>query len=160
MFRLASIVAVVLIVADQASKLWLIGVLEANGYRTLHVTDFFNLAMVWNQGISFGMLGDAVEAMRWVLVVFAVMVAIALLVWARRLTSRLTGIAAGLIAGGAVGNAIDRVNHGAVADFFDFHLGDLHWPAFNLADSGITIGVILLIYDALLRRRQDSKLSS
>ena len=123
------------------------------------MTGFFNLVMVWNKGISFGMLGEAVDTMRWVLVVFAVIVAIALLIWAKRLTSPLIGIAAGLIAGGALGNAIDRVNYGAVADFFDFHVAGYHWPAFNIADAGITIGVVLLIYDALLSRRQNPKVS-
>jgi len=160
MLRLTLIVAVIVIVLDQASKVWLIDLLAANGYQTIELTGFFNLAMVWNQGISFGMLGGGVEAMRWVLVAFAVLVAIGLFAWSRRLRSPLTAVAAGLIAGGALGNAIDRVVYGAVADFFDFYLGTYHWPAFNLADSGITVGVVLLIGDALLRRQQDSKLSS
>lgn len=160
MLRLALIVAGVVVVVDQASKFWLIGIMEANGFQTLPITGFFNLVMVWNQGISFGMLGGAPDTMRWVLVVFAVLVAIALLVWAGRLTSWLMAAAAGLIAGGAIGNAIDRVHYGAVADFFDVHAGGYHWPAFNIADSAITIGVVILIYDALLRRRQDPKVSS
>jgi signal peptidase II len=69
-------------------------------------------------------------------------------------------VAVGLIAGGALGNAIDRVVRGAVADFFDVHMAGYHWPAFNVADAGISVGVALLVYDALLRRRQDPKLSS
>ena len=159
MLRLALIVAAAVLMIDQASKYWLIGVMEVNGFQTFPVTGFFNLVMVWNQGISFGMLGGAVSTIRWVLIVFALVVAIALLIWARRLTSRLMAVAVGLIAGGALGNAVDRLIYGAVADFFDIHVAGFHWPAFNMADSGITIGVVLLIYDALLRRRQDPKLS-
>jgi signal peptidase II len=160
MLRLALIVAAVVIAADQASKAWLIGIMQAHEFQTLPITGFFNLAMVWNQGISFGMLGGAADIMRWVLVCFAAAVAIALMVWARRLTSPLMAVAVGLIAGGALGNAIDRVVRGAVADFFDVHVAGYHWPAFNIADAGISVGVALLVYDALLRRRQDPKLSS
>jgi signal peptidase II len=160
MLRLALIVAAVVIAVDQASKVWLIGILQAHEFQTLPITGFFNLAMVWNQGISFGMLGGAPDIMRWVLVCFAAAVAIALMVWARRLTSPLMAVAVGLIAGGALGNAIDRVVRGAVADFFDVHMAGYHWPAFNVADAGISVGVALLVYDALLRRRQDPKLSS
>jgi signal peptidase II len=158
--RPALIVTVLVIAVDQASKFWLIDVMRQNDFQTLPITSFFNLAMVWNEGISFGMLGGAASTTRWVLVVFAVLVGVALLVWSRRTTSSLLGVAAGLIAGGALGNAIDRVIYGAVADFFDVHVAGYHWPAFNIADAGITVGVVLLLYDALLRRRQDSKLSS
>jgi signal peptidase II len=159
MLRLALVVMVTVVAADQASKAWLIAVMEAHDFRAVAITGFFNLVMVWNQGISFGMLGDAADIMRWVLVCFAVGVALGLLVWVRRLTGWLMGTAAGLIAGGALGNAIDRVVYGAVADFFDAHVAGYHWPAFNIADSAIAVGVALLIYDALLRRRQNPKVS-
>jgi len=146
------------LVADQVSKALLLDLLAANGFRGIEVTGFFNLVMVWNTGVSFGMLGDGAEAMRWVLAGLAVVISGALLVWLARTEVRLQALAIGLVVGGAIGNAIDRVVHGAVADFFDVHVAGWSWPAFNVADSAITIGVGLLLLDALLAPRSGPRL--
>ncbi len=160
MMRLALVIAGVVLVLDQVSKVWLLGVMEANAYRPIEVTGFFNLVMVWNEGVSFGMLKVGSDMMRWILMGFALAVAVALLIWARRSAGMVLTVGIGLIAGGAVGNALDRLFYGAVADFFDVHVSGFHWPAFNIADSGITIGVVLLLYDTLLNRRPDPKVSA
>ncbi len=138
--------AAAIVILDQASKVWLIGWLEGqDGW--LAVTGFFNLVMVWNRGISFGMLQSG-EAGRWLLVLFSILICLGLGVWMRRQTHRMPILALGAVIGGAAGNIIDRVWRGAVADFFDFHLMGYHWPAFNVADSAITIGVAMLLYDS------------
>ncbi len=160
MFRLALVIAAVVLVLDQLSKVWLLGIMEANAYLPIEVTGFFNLVMVWNEGVSFGMLDVGSDMMRWVLMAFALAVAVALLVWSRRAGGPVLTVGIGLIAGGAVGNALDRLFYGAVADFFDVHVSGYHWPAFNIADSAITIGVVLLLFDTLFNRRPDPKVSA
>jgi len=138
--------AVAVVILDQLSKAWLIGWLAGqDGW--LAVTGFFNLVMVWNRGISFGMLQSG-ETGRWILVFFSTLVCLGLGIWMRRQTHCLPVLALGAVIGGAVGNIIDRVWRGAVADFFDFHLMGYHWPAFNVADSAITLGVAVLLYDS------------
>jgi len=139
---------------DQLSKVILIDVMAERGFQPLEVTGFFNLVMVWNRGVSFGMLGGGEETTRWLLTVFAVVVAGGLLWWMRKQTRRLAVLAMGLIAGGALGNALDRVIYGAVADFFDVHASGWSWPAFNIADSAITVGVVLLVIDAFVSPRK------
>ncbi|MEE8084556.1 MAG: signal peptidase II, partial [Alphaproteobacteria bacterium] len=96
--------------------------------------------------------GSAPQWVGWALVVFALAIAAALSIWLRGVTERLLAAGLGLVVGGAVGNVVDRVRFGAVVDFLDLHWGDFHWPAFNVADSAITVGVVLLILDALKTR--------
>ena len=146
-----------MLVADQASKAWLLDVMAANGFRGIEVTGFFNLVMVWNRGVSFGMLNSGAETTRWLLTALAVAVSAGLVVWLARTTQRLPALAIGLVIGGALGNALDRVRYGAVADFFDFHVAGYSWPAFNIADAGITVGVLLLLLDALMAPRSSGK---
>lgn len=146
MMRLGLALAAGVIILDQVSKAWLIGWLVSQGGGQ-QISDFFNLVMVWNRGISFGMLQSG-ETGRWLLVIFSALVCLGLGVWLRRQTHRLPTLALGAVIGGAVGNIIDRVWRGAVADFFDFHLLGYHWPAFNVADSAIVIGVAMLLYDS------------
>ena len=153
-------VAVAVLAADQASKVWLIDLLGADGGRSVRLGPVFNLVMVWNPGVSFGLFASDSEAMRWILVAVSVAVAAGLVVWLVRGTNRWLAIALGLVIGGAVGNAIDRVVHGRVADFFDFHVGAWHWPAFNLADSAIVVGVAMLVLDSLLADRRSAKIKS
>ncbi len=116
------------------------------------VTDFFNLVMVWNRGISFGLLAETPGASRWLLIGLALAIAGALTVWLARAADRFLILPLGLVIGGAVGNVIDRVLYGAVADFFDFHLLGYHFWAFNVADSAISVGIALLLLDSLLSR--------
>ncbi|MEO1249175.1 MAG: signal peptidase II [Pseudomonadota bacterium] len=137
-------VALAIILADQASK-WFILLEVMQPPQIIPVTSFFNLVLVWNQGVSFGLLATSADMMRWALTGLAVAVSIGLLVWLWRCDSRLTALALGGIIGGALGNAIDRVIHGAVVDFLDVHAAGYHWPAFNLADSAITVAAVTLV---------------
>lgn len=104
--------------------------------------------MVWNRGVSFGMFATDAETTRWLLTALALAISAGLVWWLRRQTNGLAVLAIGLVIGGAVGNAIDRIRYGAVADFFDVHVAGWSWPAFNVADSAITVGVLLLLLDA------------
>ena len=148
--------ALAVFLADQATK-WLILLSVMQPPRVIPVTPFFNLVLVWNQGISFGLFANAAEATRWVLTGLAVIVSAALLVWLWRASDRLTVYSLGGIVGGALGNALDRVIHGAVVDFLDLHAGGYHWPAFNLADSAITLGAVALIAQSFLSPAQSGE---
>jgi signal peptidase II len=144
-------VAVLLLICDQLSKWWIVGHVM-NPPRRIEVTGFFNLVMVWNPGVTFG-LGNSVESGRWLFVGLALIVVVILLAWLSRAAHLWVMIALGLVIGGAIGNVIDRLRWGAVADFLDFHAFGQHWPAFNLADAGIVLGVLLLFLDALVGRK-------
>ncbi len=159
-------VAVALVVAalDQASKWWILEVVMQPP-RVIEITPYFNLVLGWNPGISFGLFGSGSALAAWLLPAAALVIVAALLVWLARTDSRLTCAAIGLIVGGAVGNLVDRARFGAVADFLDFHLEALscpfgawacHWPAFNLADTAITLGAATIIAESLFRRPETS----
>lgn len=124
---------------------WLIVNIVMVPPRTIEIAPFFNLTLGFNTGISFGMFSDLFVERPLLLAGIAVVIAAGLVVWAVRTAKRIETFALGLIAGGAVGNVVDRVRHGAVTDFLDFHVRDWHWPAFNMADVMITLGVLLLI---------------
>jgi signal peptidase II len=146
------VVAVVILVLDQLTKWWIVGTVM-DPPQAVEVTPFFNLVMVWNRGITFGMFGDAYWG-RWAFAALALVIVAVLISWLARTFHRTTAFALGLVIGGAIGNVIDRIRWGAVADFLDFHLGGWHWPAFNLADSAIVVGVGLLILEALFSRKE------
>jgi len=124
--------------------------------RVIPVLPFFNLVLVWNQGVSFGMFGDG-SVGAWALVLLAAGIVVALVYWLRKADSTLSVVSLGLIIGGAVGNVIDRLVHGAVVDFLDVHAAGWHWPAFNVADSAITVGVVLLLAESLFPSRHPLK---
>ena len=113
--------------------------------RTIEIAPFFNLTLSFNTGVSFGMFRDLFIEQPLLLAGITAVIAAGFLVWAVRTAKRIETFALGLIAGSAVGNVVDRVRHGAVTDFLDFYVGDWHWPTFNMADTMITIGVVLLI---------------
>jgi len=149
-------IAGLVIVVDQVSK---IIVLSALGpFQGVSVTPFFNLVVVLNTGISFGLFASEGELARYLLVALALIVSIILMRWLASSTNRFVCAALGMIIGGAFGNVIDRLVHKAVVDFLDFHLYGWHWPAFNVADSAITIGVALFVLASLLERYGRSKL--
>ena len=150
-FRAGGLAALLIIVLDQASKWWVLTSVMTPP-RRIPVTDFFALVLVHNRGVSFGMLGDAPVWMPAALIAFAILLAAALSIWMWSADSMLLGTALGLVVGGAIGNVIDRFRFGAVVDFLDVHIAAYHWPAFNVADSAISIGVILLILDSLKTR--------
>jgi signal peptidase II len=149
------IIAVVVVILDQLSKA---AVLAFFAERVVGdhatVTSFFNIALTYNRGISFGLF-NGVTRLNALVFAFAAAAIVALLIyWLGRARSPLIAVAIGLIVGGAVGNIIDRIRLGAVVDFLDFHIGSVHWPAFNLADSAICIGVATMLLDSLLVRRE------
>ena len=120
-------------------------------YRPVELTSWLNMTLAHNYGAAFSFLSDAGGWQRWLFTGLASVVTLVLIVWLLRLPAKekLTGAALGLIIGGAVGNLVDRINHGYVVDFIDVYYREWHWPAFNLADSAITCGVVLLLIDGL-----------
>ena len=153
-------VAALIVLADQCSKVLVMGSFVLG--ESLPVTGFFNLVRVHNAGAAFSFLSDAGGWQRWFFTGLGV-VAAAIMVWMLRAHAgqRLFCSAVSLILGGAVGNVIDRLLHGHVVDFLDFHWDFLaglflggHFPAFNLADSAITVGAVLLLLDEWLRVRR------
>lgn len=152
MLRLGLAVAAVVFALDRISKALLLDVLRSHG-PVVEVTPFFNLVMVWNRGVSFGMFQSG-EVGRWALSGLALAIVAGLLLWLRRVDVWWLAVGLGGIVGGALGNAFDRIwyDAGAVADFFDFHVAGWHWPAFNVADSAIVVGVVLILLDAVLAR--------
>ena len=120
-------------------------------YRPVELTSWLNMTLAHNYGAAFSFLSDAGGWQRWLFTGLASVVTLVLIVWLLRLPAgeKLTGAALGLIIGGAVGNLIDRVVNGYVVDFIDVYYQGWHWPAFNVADSAITGGVILLLLDGL-----------
>jgi signal peptidase II len=136
--------------ADQAHKAWMIGLFGAEEGHKFTLVPFFDIVMRWNPGISYGLFPQDGEAGRWALALFSLCAVLALILWIGQLQMRFAVISVGLIAGGALGNAIDRIRFGKVADFFSFHIGWFHWYIFNLADVAIVIGVAGLLYDSLM----------
>jgi signal peptidase II len=151
-FRNALIIALVIMACDLISKHFMFAFLDNHG-GYVEIFPFFNLAKVYNPGVSFGMF-DNLENPRIVLVIFASLILLFVLYWLAGTEDKLIAISLSFIIGGALGNIIDRAINGAVADFLDFHIGIHHWPAFNVADSFITIGAMILIYDELIIQRR------
>ncbi|MCR5877854.1 signal peptidase II [Phenylobacterium sp. J367] len=140
--------AALTIVLDQLSKYWILEIFQLPARGSVPVGGPLALTMVWNQGVSFGLLRADQDIMRWALVLFAVGVSVVLAIWARKAGRPLLAAALGLIMGGAVGNVIDRIRFGAVADFID--VSALHFPwIFNVADAAINIGIALLLLDMI-----------
>ena len=153
--RLGVIALLCVLAADQASKWWVLGGLRLVPGRPVEVLPVLNLALVWNQGVTFGLLGrGAVGA--WAFVAVALVVVAGLLVWLSLVETRLAAVAIGAIAGGAIGNVIDRLRFGAVVDFIDAHAFGWHWYVFNVADAAIVCGVCALVLDGLRRRPRDT----
>lgn len=150
------LVAAVVAALDQLSK-WAILNIVMVPPRTIRITPFFDIVLGWNTGISFGLFGGAPEAGRWIFIAVGCVIIAVLLVWLARSRHILMAYAIGIIVGGAVGNIIDRLRFGAVADFLYFHYGQYGFPAFNLADSAITVGVALILIDSLFGERQSRK---
>jgi len=152
--RAGVISAIVTVVLDQASKLWLLNAFDLAHRGVVRVTPFFDLVLAWNIGISFGWFQNDSALAQFALMAVKAVAVIALAIWMARSRTLLATIALGMIIGGAVGNAIDRIAYGAVVDFALFHLriGEktFNWYVFNLADVAIVAGVIALLYDSLL----------
>lgn len=140
-----SLLAVVL---DQASKLAIADSMHL--YESIEIIPFFKLTYVHNTGAAFSFLSEAGGWQRWFFAGLAVVISVAIAVWLTRLQKHetLLAVALALILGGAVGNLIDRLAYGYVIDFLDVYYGTWHWPAFNIADSAITVGVLLMLAES------------
>jgi signal peptidase II len=152
--RIGLSLAALVIFADQVSKDWALDhVMTHSGM--VKITDFFNLVAVYNRGISFGLFQSG-ETGRWVLIVLALAICTGMVVWLSRARGKLVPTALGFVIGGALGNVFDRlVGEKAVFDFLDFHLVGYHWPAFNVADSAIAVGVGLILIDGFIRKPEN-----
>lgn len=149
-FRLGHWLALVggIVALDQATKAWVLAFFQHG--ESLVVTSFFNLVLFFNTGASFSFLADAGGWQRWFFIVLALAISVWLLLLLRRHAGEfLMAFSLTLILGGAVGNVIDRIRFGAVTDFLYFHWNEHYFPAFNVADSCITVGVILMIWHEL-----------
>lgn len=144
-------IAALTVLADQAHKAWMLYVYDIGAKGTVTLAPFFDLVLVWNRGISYGLFPQESALGRWGLILFAFAASLALAVWLARLTAPLGAASIGLIVGGAIGNAIDRVAYGAVADFFSLHGFGYQWYVFNIADAAIVAGVAGLLYESLFR---------
>jgi len=153
MWRLGLVIAAVVLFLDRISKWYLISVYDMPYRGEVDVIPVFRLVMWWNRGISFGLFGAGTEVMRWAFVVLFSFICVVLVFWLMRASRRITFIGLGLVLGGAIGNISDRIIYGAVADFFYFHVGDWYFPAFNVADIGISLGAALLLLDAVTERQ-------
>ena len=147
--------AVVLLIADQVTKTLILGSYQLGD--STFVTSFFNIVRAHNTGAAFSFLADAGGWQRWGFTAFGLVAAL-FIIWQLRQHAgqRLFAFSLASILGGALGNVIDRLLHGYVVDFLDFHWSGTHFPAFNLADSAITVGAVCLIVDELLRVRRTS----
>ena len=149
-------ITLLVILLDQATKL------VADAYlfyqRPVAIMPLFNLTLVYNKGAAFSFLSDAGGWQRWFFIVLSLTISIVLVVWIGRLErhQRLQTVSIALILGGAIGNLIDRSIYGYVIDFIDVYYQQYHWPAFNIADSAIFVGAVLLILDSIKNHDKDS----
>jgi signal peptidase II len=154
---LGLVAAVITGLLDQAVKLWLLSAFDLTARDAVTVTPFFDLVLLWNTGISYGLFPQDGPVGQWALLALKAVAVALLWIWLARAGSRLTALALGLIIGGAVGNAIDRLHWPGVMDFALFHLtlggARYNWYVFNLADAAIVAGVVGLLYESLLGER-------
>ncbi|MEA2824596.1 MAG: signal peptidase [Alphaproteobacteria bacterium] len=157
--RAGWLVALAALAADQLSKNYLLYGLD---FRTLgpaariQILPVFDLVMVWNRGVSYGLFQAGSFAGILILTIFSLIAVVALSFWLIRCERTILGIGLGLVIGGALGNVIDRVLYGAVADFFHFYAFGHDWYVFNVADAAITVGVVVLLLDAFIRPESKS----
>lgn len=138
------IYALIVILLDQATKAAAV-MHFADNPATVKITPFFNLVLAWNKGVSFSMFHSNHPVMPWIFIAVSLIISAIIVHWMYMEKDQKTINFFGLILGGALGNVIDRLQYGAVVDFLDFHVSGYHWPAFNIADSAICIGAVLII---------------
>lgn len=149
------LIATLIIIADQLSKYWVYHyILDDVNFITY--TSYFNVVKAWNTGVSFSMFNDGGMVGRILLVIIALLIVGLLLYWLKKENDKYLITAYSMIIGGALGNVIDRVRFGAVFDFLDFHINNNHWPAFNIADSFICIGAIIIIFHSLFIEKESA----
>jgi len=148
-FRWGLMLALAIAVVDRLSKWAILYWVDLPARQTITLTPFFDLTMVWNPGISYGLLPAGSGWGVAFLLVFVAVVTLALIIWLARIEHRLLAVSVAMIIGGAIGNGYDRAVYGAVADFFSFHAFGFYWYVFNVADVAIVFGVVLLLWDSL-----------
>lgn len=156
------LLALVVLVADQLSKWWILESFHLADKGSVALLPFLNFTMVWNKGVSMGLFNDGGDMSRWILTILTAVVTIILIVWLARGADKWLSLALGGIIGGAIGNIIDRIVHGAVVDFVHLHAFNWSFYVFNVADAMISLGVIILLFDGLRKEdksptRDDSK---
>jgi signal peptidase II len=145
---LGLLTAALILAADQISKWWILNGLDLPRLGQVRLLPVLDLTIVWNRGVTFGMLNGAGPWSGPLIAVVALAIVGALFLWLRRTRSTVTAIAIGAVAGGAIGNVMDRLRHGAVVDFIHAHVGDWSWYVFNVADAAIVCGVIALLIES------------
>ena len=151
------LLAAITVVLDQFTKALVLAFLEP--YQAVEWAPFLSCVLVCNTGISFGLFAGETALLRWVLIGLALAVSVLLTSWLYKEKRLRVASALGLILGGAIGNVVDRIFRHAVVDFLDLHIGGWHWPAFNLADSAITVGVVLYVFTSLRDQLRSGKLT-
>ncbi|MBA5779009.1 signal peptidase II [Stappia sp. F7233] len=151
-------IAAIGLALDQATKLWLLFVTDLPSIGRIELLPFLDLTMVWNYGISYGLFQQGSPVGRIALIVLTLAATVFLWIWGARAKDRLSAVSLGLIVGGAIGNGIDRIAYGAVADFFHFHVGTFSWYVFNPADAWIVAGVAGLMYDSFVAGPKEAAL--
>ncbi len=146
----AFLLAAIVFVVDRISKYWVVDVYDLPNQVSVNILPFFNLTMVWNQGISLGLFQADGDMGRYLLIAVTAVITLILIVWLLREERRNALVGLGLVVGGAVGNIWDRFEYGAVADFLHFHGFGYSFYVFNVADAAISLGVAFLLWDALL----------
>jgi signal peptidase II len=155
--RLSSLglsLAVLTFAADQLFKWWMLHSIAIATSQPIVITPFFSLVLAWNKGVSYGWFAQSGEIGQLVLIVLSIAASAGLWIWLSRTASALTASSLGLIIGGALGNALDRILYGAVADFFLLHAYGFSWYVFNIADIAIVTGAVLLIYESVADGRR------
>ena len=143
--------AVVVIMLDQWSKIAVLHYMDQHNHTGINLSSFLTITLVWNKGISFGLFSNNAHSVA-IFTVISLTIVGFLLYQLWKIPQHIIAIhGLGLIIGGAIGNVIDRIRFGAVVDFIDAHIADYHWPAFNVADSAICLGVFLLCLDSFLK---------
>ncbi len=153
LYFLSFLAFIIIFVSDQLSKYYILQQSELANHGIIEVTPFFNIVLTFNRGVSFGMFAGHNQPL--LLIAIACVIILVLLSWLRKNTSPMVALAVGAIIGGATGNVIDRIRHGAVVDFLDFYIKGLHWPAFNIADSFVFIGVVVLCVYSMFFEKKD-----
>lgn len=156
MRRIGYAAFVLVVLADLASKQLVLNFFRQSSERVIEIMPMFNLTLVFNRGVSFGMFSGSGDIGKYILSAIAIIATIVLIWMVKSASSKWAALGYGLIAGGAFGNVIDRIRHGAVVDFLDAHIGGWHFWTFNIADAAITIGVICLLIDMIVQDKTES----
>lgn len=156
MFKIGIFISSVVIILDQGTK-WLVRKFILGPFIQVEINEYLNIVEVWNRGVSFGLFSNDSRWTPFILCLLAFAIIVVLFFWLWNSETYLMVFALGIVIGGASGNVIDRLIWGHVFDFLDFHLMGYHWPAFNVADTAISVGVILILLDSFIAKREQKR---